>query len=167
VGSVFRVAGRIVSSPALVGVYVVLTIGMLFEGPEDIYSESGPLWRPARASYHFKDDLRELRFSKGGEIVPSFDGECPCSKSEVVMARKAEQKPRLRTIRGCWCAYRYPVAAFEPGIPTEVELIERGRKERTRRVPLPDDLIRRIRSDYEPAEDRPDEKPDASDAAGE
>ena len=155
-GSGFRVTGRIVSYPVLAGIQVglVLVVAFVafFGGGGDLEPLILPavLWKPVRAAYHFKGDFEAAHLLRGAEEIAPIDGQRLCGTSKVWLARKPGQKPRWRKIRGCWGTYTFPAEAFQPGAPVEVRMFEEGKKDGPRIVEVPEELVARIWSDFQP-----------------
>lgn len=155
-GSGFRVTGRIVSYPVLAGIQVGLVLVVAFVALLAGDGDLGPpilppvLWKPVHAAYHFKGDLEAAHLLRGAEEIAPIDGQRLCGTSKVWLARKPGQKPRWRKIRGCWGTYTFPAEAFRPGAPVEVRMFEEGEKDGPRIVAVPEELVARIWSDFQP-----------------
>ncbi len=155
-GSGFRVTGRVVSYPILVGIQVGLVLVVafvaMFGGDGGIEPPILPaaVWKPVRAAYHFKGDFEAAHLLRGAEEIAPIDGQRLCGTSRVWLARKPGQEPRWRKIRGCWGTYTFPAEAFKPGAPVEVRVFEEGEKDGPRIVAVPEDLVARIWSDFQP-----------------
>ena len=150
-GSYFRVAGRVVSYPVLVAASVFQFLAAAFIRGEDPVLFGADLWRPTHAAYHFKGDFLEAGLLRDGLEVPPIEGHRDCATTKLVMARRPTQQSRVRKIRGCWGSYTYPAEAFAPGAALSLRLIEEGREDRPKIVPLPPTLVERIRGDGGPA----------------
>jgi len=157
-GSYAAVVLRIVSYPILVALFAVVFLLTAFSGENDfwLFEAASPVWRPVRAAYHFQGDFEGARlFSAGTEIRP-IDAQRLCEPAEVYMSRKATQKPRWRTIRGCWGIYSYPFQVFETGVPMEIRLFEEGDEGEPRTVPIDPGLVERIWNDFQEIAAPPD-----------
>jgi len=155
-GSVFRVTGRVASYPVLAGIQVGLVLVVAFvallggDGGLEPPILPAALWKPARAAYHFKGDFEAALLLRGTEAIAPIDGQRLCGTSKVWLARKPGQKARWRKVRGCWGTYTFPAEAFRPGAPVEVRMFEEGEKDGPRIVVVPEELVARIWSDFQP-----------------
>ena len=111
---------------------------------------------PVHAAYHFKGDFLKARLVRDGVEVQPIEGQRHCGTSEVQMARRSDQKPRSRKIRGCWGSYIYPAEAFAPGGDLEIRLVEEGREDRPEVVMLPREMRERLWADFVPTSGDPE-----------
>jgi hypothetical protein len=154
-GSYVRVTGRVVSYPILAGFVAGMTLffsffALLAGGGDipDFITPTAPLWKPARAAYHFKGDFLQASLLRDGVEVSPINALRNCATTEVWISRNPSMKPRWRKVRGCWGSYSYPVQAFAPEAALEVRLTEEGKEETPRVVPLSPDLVARVRADF-------------------
>lgn len=148
-GSVFRVAGRVVSYPFVVALYPILAVFVVLGDPRmaSIYPDMKALWKPARAAYHHKGNFGAMRLYRGGVEIPPLASERLCDKAKVWVRREPAQRGRLRTIRGCWGAAEYPPDAFAPGAPLVIHLFE-GSGKGPETLEVDPDLARRVWTDF-------------------